>query len=264
MVNLYLKTNIGATKIARYLGQKEHLICRILSRNNVEIRSPEDYRLYPFDENFFDKIDTEKKAYWLGFLIADGCNYGDRALKFSISTTDEHMLEYFKQDIGSNAPIKRDGKGISTFVVYSKKLISSLKPLGFVQRKTDKTFFPNIPVCLYHHFIRGYFDGDGCASVFVSKGLRGKTMSAYYSMAGTENLLSDIQAVLMDACDLKKNKLIQRKGIKVMTYGGTNQVEKIYHYLYDDATIFLDRKRKKIYDFLVVDKKRIAAEYKLR
>ena len=263
VVSLYVNTLVGSTKLSRYLGENEQLIHRILKRNNVKIRRPEEYRKHDLDEDFFENINNEKKAYWLGFLLADGCNSRDRAVKFALSSLDEDMVEAFKKDIKSTAPIYRN-KGLSTLTVHSRKFVSFLKPYGFIQNKTQNTFFPNIPESFHRDFIRGYFDGDGSVSVFVSKGLRGKTISAYYSIAGTEELLMGIQDVLIKHCNLNKNKLVQSKGIKILTYGGTNQVEKIYHYLYDGCTVFMDRKRKKIYDFLTIEKKKIVAEYKLR
>ena len=61
-------------------------------------------RKYNFDENFFDKIDTEEKAYWLGFIYADGAIF-KRTLSIRLSTKDIHHLEKFKKILNTDAAI---------------------------------------------------------------------------------------------------------------------------------------------------------------
>ena len=69
---------------------------------------------YSYDSNFFEKIDSEAKAYWLGFLYADGYihrNYKNgkiksMSLELSLKSEDRAHLENFLRDIRSNVPIK--------------------------------------------------------------------------------------------------------------------------------------------------------------
>lgn len=37
------------------------------------MRAAGNERSYALQEDYFDKIDTQEKAYWLGFIAADGC-----------------------------------------------------------------------------------------------------------------------------------------------------------------------------------------------
>lgn len=254
VVYLYTKTHVGCTKIAQYLGITESLVCRILKRNNIEIRRPESYRVYKLNEDYFETIDTEDKAYWLGFLMADGCNSRDRAIKFSLNKMDTKSLEDFNKCLGSDAPIKEDRHDMRTLMIHSRKMLNDLIKYGFVMNKTDKVTFPNIPEELHRHFIRGLFDGDGCITVGVRKSLTGQTLGAHFMIAGTCEILESIQNILIENCNVSRTKLISRKGIYVLTYGGAKMLKRIYDFIYSDATIYMERKHVKYKQFLI-DKK---------
>ena len=251
VIYLYTHTNVGATKISRYLGVKEGLVCTILKRNGVSIKTPDSFRRYDLNEHYFDVIDTEEKAYWLGFLMADGCNSRDRAIKFSLNKQDLDSLEKFNKSIGSNAPIKDDQHDMKTLMIHSRRLVNELMKYGFIRNKTHQVVFPDLEEEFYRHFIRGLFDGDGCITVGIKKSARGKTKGASFMIAGTEMVLTTIQEILINNCQVSRTKLIKRKSIHVLTYGGTRMLERIYHYLYDDSTIYMERKYAKFTQFLI-------------
>ena len=69
VVKLYKSTNVGSTKLGKYFGVNEQLICRILKRNNIPIRKPNEYRKHLLNEQYFDICDSEEKAYIIGFLF---------------------------------------------------------------------------------------------------------------------------------------------------------------------------------------------------
>jgi len=245
IVELY-KNGIDGVKISKLFNCSVHPIYTLLKANNVEIeRIPK----YCSDKNYFKVIDTEDKAYLLGFIMADGCIYKN-TLIINISKKDREINEFFKFYLKSNAPIKdflpnkREGKTdneISRLEINSKKLISDLKNLGVGERKTFKTIFPEIPQELYNHFIRGYFDGDGCVSI-------DKTNTSSFSLAGTHDLLKIIQEILENNCKLSKVKLHTKGKIGFLQYGGNIQVPRIGEWLYKEATIFLKRKKDKFND----------------
>ena len=48
-----------------------------------------------FDNTIFEKIDSEEKAYWLGFLEADGCLHsgkGDYRIELGLKEEDYSTL----------------------------------------------------------------------------------------------------------------------------------------------------------------------------
>lgn len=156
-------------------------IARLLEQLGIKTTKGNHYRKYFFNFNFFEKIDSELSAYWLGFMYADGCiqkqnKYGEQEFKIAIRDTDLELLEKFKQDIQSTYPIRYDnskGKEHSLVIqsLRSQKTVEDLKKLGCVENKSLILTFPTeeqVPKKYLHHFIRGYFDGDGSISSYKS------------------------------------------------------------------------------------------------
>lgn len=136
-----------------------------------------------YDENYFEIIDTPQKAYFLGLMYADGyVSHSKRLLgnnkiyicyKMSISLQeqDKSILELFKRELKRpNELIKIINKDISInraiqycFTVSGQKIHDDLVKHGCVENKSLILQFPKtVPEKLMSHFIRGYFDGDGC------------------------------------------------------------------------------------------------------
>ena len=89
IVDLY-KSNYSITKINKLLNINRDVISRHLKESGIIIRQKgEDLRKYPLNEHYFDNIDCEDKAYFLGLLFADGCNHRDNKYKITISLQEE-------------------------------------------------------------------------------------------------------------------------------------------------------------------------------
>ena len=126
-------------------------------------------KIYYYNDNFFEKIDNEEKAYFLGFLYADGYvnDIGYNCyVELTLQNSDEYILDKFLNSLESNRKISRiRDKKYSRLIINSKKIVSDLKKLGCVNKKTHLLKFPtNIDSIYYPHIIRGFFDGDGCIS----------------------------------------------------------------------------------------------------
>lgn len=207
-----------------------------------------------FNEHFFHNIDTEEKAYWLGFIFADGSiiktsKNMDKYNRLSIclSKKDEHHLEKFTNAIEypkdniKHANCSNLGEYPQSYVrINSIALVDDLISLNCNPNKTFTPSFPSnkdIPSNLIRDFVRGYFDGDGCIS--------GKVKSPLFEITSELYAIQQLQDILMNSCNLSKTKLRFCRNSYTLRYGGTNQIKKIFHYLYDGATVFLERKYKK-------------------
>jgi len=204
--------------------------------------------------DYFETINTEEKAYWLGFIAADGC-VTNRSLNLCISKTDVEHLKKFRDCINPKRPIKEYKSKYSpiplTFVNISNiKITESLIQYGIVERKTFKLHkLPDIPEELIRHFIRGYFDGDGSLSQHFAKHSPGYT-GFTFSILGNKPFLQEIQQHLISKCDLTETNIALCKPKKNQitcqyVKGGNPQVLRILTYLYKDSTIFLQRKYEK-------------------
>jgi intein-encoded DNA endonuclease-like protein len=248
--------------IAKDYNSSVRYISLILKQNGIKQRTyEENNRKYSIDESFFEKIDTEEKAYLLGLLYADGYNNEkegnviltlqdkdvDLLNKISIVMNNENNLRFISKE-----KQRKEGKNdrdCYQYSMYSKKISKDLANLGCIQSKTFKIEFPNdnqLPKHLTNHFIRGYFDGDG--SIYSAKRKNNWKDNYGFNIIGTLSLLADIQKILVNELGLNFTKMntIKNKdaayNIKYITYGGLNNCIKIKNYLYKDATIYMDRK----------------------
>ena len=207
-----------------------------------------DYRAKKmFNERFFQVIDTEEKAYWLGFLYADGC-VTNKAVRLEISIKDRKHLEKFKDILQYQNAHFYFRKDIESILLHmnSSVMVQDLEKLGCVKKKTYILQFPNteqVPLSLIHHFMRGYFDGDGC--IYVHPKLYSIST---FSLVGTLDFLQRYQEVLNQGiCKTTTNKIysLKSQNIGSISFGGSLQVKKIYDFLYHDATLYLERKKEK-------------------
>lgn len=241
IINMY---NNGSTltEIALICKCRFENIRHLLKRLDVKCRS-RSYagRKYTIDESFFEIIDTEQKAYFLGLLYADGYNNRkSNTVSIRLQGRDIDILEKFKEAIKTDRPIKIYN-GYVDFSITNMKISKDLEILGCMQKKSLVLEFPTcISQDLIHHFIRGYFDGDGC--VYVNSRPR-----YHFSIVGRAKFLEDVQLQLVDNCKINLTKIAPHEtiGHGILVYGGRKNILKIYNYLYNNASIYLERKFQK-------------------
>ena len=159
--------NTTFTTIAKKYGLEHTRFRKYLEKYYPQIKLKKD--LY-FDESVFDVIDTEEKAYWLGFMCADGTISSspenpevktEFKIELSLASKDLSHLEKFAAFIKYRKAIYCDNKRCRIFL-NSERMWKSLYKHGCIPQKTLKLQFPVLDQPLIRHFIRGYWDGDGC------------------------------------------------------------------------------------------------------
>ena len=247
------------TKGLMALRRKLHLlgVDTSISQKKYKYKISKACKKYTLNEHVFDIVDTEEKAYWLGFLMADGYNHETKCcVALRLSAIDREILEKYKKFLETNVPIytftrvtpvTKLTKQYCEVNVCSPYFSEQLSKIGCIQGKTYTLEFPDIPKYLYSHFIRGYFDGDGCLSVKNRLDRRkksGKSMIYQFTIVGRESVLLKIQDILVNNVGVTKNSLEKRKlsPVVVIHYKGKNVVSKLMNYLYNNATIYLQRK----------------------
>ena len=117
---------------------------------------------YEVESDYFDIIDTDIKAYLLGFFFADGNVNGSGWFKLDLSIKDIEIVELFRNEIAPDAQIKEYSNGIVTFSINDVYLCNSMIKYGIVTNKGDQLTWPTeLPEKFSIPFIMGYFDGDG-------------------------------------------------------------------------------------------------------
>ena len=166
---LFAKYETGkftAVDLAKEYPISSTAINGLLRRHGYKAKSQSELqRKYNIDETFFDVIDTEEKAYFLGFLYADGCNATNRnAVILSLKEYDKEILEKLNSLLQHKKPLGHTKSGQTTLLISNKHISQRLIELGCHRAKTYTLVFPSeeqVPKYLVRHFVRGYFDGDG-------------------------------------------------------------------------------------------------------
>lgn len=250
IIKLY-NEGLTLTEIATICGCHFSNIHNHLRRLNVSFRPPtETSRRTKVNENYFEVIDTEDKAYFLGFLYADGYNNEKtNSVSLRINIKDLAILETFKTYLKTDKKIGNYPRNRAVDLTISCfKLSKDLTTLGCVKAKTGKLKFPTeeqVPTHLLNHFIRGLFDGDGC--IYISPKI---STNCRFAIAGLRTFLFDVQTRLMENCSLNRIEISIKKENNLhgsLAYCGRKQIRKIREFLYKDATIYLQRKYDKMF-----------------
>lgn len=244
--------------IANKYGINGKTLSKYLKLEGVEIISNRNASHFNF--NFFEKIDTEEKAYWLGFMYADGyVGAKNHFVGLSISLKDiEHLKKYNKaldynkglnikesHQFGSKSKLNKLGETIYmvTTEIKNKKLHSDLIDKGCIPNKSLILHFPNEEIFNYDKFlilsfIRGYFDGDGTLGLYQHSKTN-KTLEESLMFVGTKQFLEKIQDYL------GQGFLMQKPNCSYKTYRlsySTTKAFNVAKLIYENSTIYLQRK----------------------
>ena len=194
-----------------------------------------------YNRNIFNKIDNEEKAYWLGFIVADGyLNINKHMLRIKLGNRDRNHLIKFIKFIGGNEEMLKSEihseTGNENFYVslYSKEVMNDLLSLGIEQAKSGKEKVCNIDKKYYRDFIRGLWDGDG----FIRENLSG------IGLVGSEEVLAFVQNYFNDSLGVKPLKIYPHCNTFKIEYRSTRKaIPLILNHLYGDKDVALDRKK---------------------
>ena len=255
---LYAQGKYGR-EIQKILGLKNHQpIYNYFKKKGWDRLKIEDYpkhSKYEVDKDFFKDIDTEEKAYVLGFICADGHVVANPStIRIALKDDDYKLLEDIKKAMRSTNPIRRkierqnpykksDNKILYQCIISfnGKELVAPLIEMGLAGKKTytlDSSIMQYIPESLVRHFLRGYFDGDGCISWDKRYKSGHKTV---VSVAGNLDFLEgSFNKYFPTKCTIRKYS--KSRQCYNYTIQDKKQVLEFLCFLYNDAHIYLQRK----------------------
>lgn len=211
-------------------------------------------RKYNINFSFFEKIDTQEKAYILGFLYADGYNKFNRYFRVKLHKKDEDILFKMLKAMDATYPVvnyykrakQTDGSITETihrgFQVSSRKMTKDLHNLGCIQCKGDFIRFPFwLDKSLWSHFIRGYFDGDGGIMVLHKKAAT-KIYMAH--IASNPNFIKDLNVIFKEEFgrEFHVEKYKDSERVEQIRFGGYFNTLNFLDFIYKNASIYLNRK----------------------
>ena len=209
-------------------------------------------RLNPnLNEDYFEKIDSPEKAYWLGWIISDGSITNQpKKNKFQLELTlkpeDEDILHLLEQDLGVINKVYFSNNIYKRFSLGCKKIILDLEKLGITQNKTFNVKVPNFNSKYNSSFLRGLFDGDGGFTSYIrTSGQK----CCELSFCGNEYVISWIQQTLFkELPSLSKNNITRENSIKRIRWSSKKDLIILRDYLYKNHNNhYLQRKYNLIY-----------------
>lgn len=247
-----LKTqNLKRSVIASNLGISESQLKKYITKNNLGARKPKVSNPRAFSTY------TLESCYWGGFLAADGCVDDKGRVRLMLKFDDINHLKKFKSFVGSTHKVCSNTTTYNrcSFEFTSKVMCEDLYSMFKLTPRKTKTleFPPNIPKRYMKDFIRGYFDGDGslCES-FSNKNSR--TTSIYASFcSGSIDFMTYLVTYL--GSELGVTYHVQSFPNKQAVKFNTNQAKILCEWMYEDATVYLDRKYI-LYNKLIVNNER--------
>jgi intein-encoded DNA endonuclease-like protein len=248
IIKLY-SDGISSEKIAKDFGMNATTVCRILKRNNFKLRDAEENkRKYKINFDWLDKIDTEEKAYFMGFMFADGnVRQGNRQFKIALQEQDVDILHKFGKLIFKTDYLMYMDRNYPLLSITCKKLAERLNELGCVPNKCFICKFPDWLVLeLEKHFIRGMFDGDGCIYRHKNRFVIDFTGNSFICNSIIDILRkNDIEHIIIYKRwpEANNNNMSFRINARYDVY-------KFLQYIYKDSKIYLDRKYGKYLDFI--------------
>jgi hypothetical protein len=234
--------------------RKRGSIQKILIRNNIPLRNGCDVtKIYKINENYFEKIDNQDKAYILGLLFSDG-NIFNNTVKINLIKTDTQILYdiankiYYdnKFQITFLKEVEKIWKNGKTYITKPqallmftrKKIADDLRRHGLIENKSFKIRFPVINKKYYKDFIRGYFDGDG--HFHTSKKYKNNNK---IQITSNNNFISDLKNIIEESLNITCNIMNSEiKNISRLNIYGNVKVKKFLDWIYKDSDLKLNRK----------------------
>ena len=260
------KNGTAVSEIPKKLNISQRAVSRVLKDENINTKRRNNYTLNEF---YFNNIDSQEKAYILGFLYADGYVGSEKAnnIVILVAEQDIDLLQQIAKSIEFTGILRKRnhsvGKSYQTsqnhFILNfsSKQIANDLRNLGFNKIKKDREFqIPNIDKKLVRHFIRGFFDGDGSFSVNRNQRIHtlndgNKKVYKYdkpcFSILGPTYFVNELAEILPGRYYIGKS---HTEGLSYINNSSRRDISDIYEYLYTDSTIHIKRKHDKILEFM--------------
>lgn len=252
----YTEKQLEFKDISTKLDVSERAVARVLKEKGINTRLKNRYTL---NENYFNSIDTEIKAYILGLLYADGYVGDENFNNISISLKEEdaELIHRIAKEIDFSGTVRisdRKGgyeNGQRTVVLnFSSSIMANdLRKLGLYPNKsTTMEDLPVIDEKLYRHFIRGYFDGDGSITISETTSYyKSETITKVYkypqyvcTMIGTDKFIKNIIAKI----NLQKYSVRPSKSDNMiyLRVEAKQELMNLFEYMYNDSTMYMNRK----------------------
>ena len=234
-------------------------IYKIFNQYNISQYTKQQICSAGLNENIFENIDSEEKAYFLGFFLADGCvfypkNKSTPKIIFGTNNQDSYIVEKFHNILHANTSLRIDKRdNFVTCVVSSNKIASDLNFFSIDKPKYVRPL-PIVRYDLLNHLLRGFFDGDGCITYSLSHPKRNicNSYSGKVNFVAYEIIKDDLLYILYNIIGIS-HVLVNKANSNVTLFSldirRKDDIMKFYNYIYNNASVYLIRKRDKFENY---------------
>lgn len=246
--DLYVNKGLKVLEIAKLFHTRTTNISSILKKFGILPIKNRGKIFRNTIEDYFENIDNEYKAYFLGFITADGSitKRKDRedsyTLRIEIKESDYYLLDIFRKEIGYEGKISKINRDSVCYKISinSQKMTHDLMNYGVVPNKTYlmNRIYKNFSNSeLFRHYLRGIFDGDGCITKLKNKNYYMANITEY-----SEDLIYDYSSTINNFLGLKNNKIIYTGSAFRYSWNGEKAIL-LHDFLYKNSNIYLERKK---------------------
>lgn len=211
------------------------------------------------NDKAFDNMNSEEQFYWLGFMYADGnISHEGNRIEMRLSIKDKEHLEKFRKFLNLTTDIRTgvcNGNGFCHLSVRNKHMWNTLNELGCTPRKSLTLQFPSLSLFKRKenilHFIRGYVDGDGCLTTYLNH--TKTSIRTELNLVGSESFLKSVNKLFKNVGYIKNKSSDNWNNKAYNLYFSNVPSRKIARYLYENATIYLNRKYEKFLEFCRIE-----------
>ena len=256
LIKLYQSGKYTCRDLGKAFNMSGVAVQGLLKRRGIA-RTAQTYlqRKYKINENYFDEIDSEEKAYFLGFLYADGYNNTDRhTVTLSLQEKDVEILIRLKELLGYEKPLSKIKLNMYNknrsdqyrLTIHNKRISEKLDSFGCIKNKTYTLSYPSfLSENLHRHFIRGYCDGDG----WIGK--------RSVSITSSKTFCQDLKVLITKTLSIntynRRPHPHTNENIESLEISGELKCRKFLFWLYNDCTISLKRKYERYIDLITCE-----------
>lgn len=237
-------------ELSEILGKSKGAIQQKANRMGIKKKSA-----YFYNKNFFKNICTESQSYWLGFIFADGW-ITKYAVGIELNKNDDNHLKKFNKDILGNLSISYrtrkptviDGRqtgfrNTCCLQINSKEMVDDLISHGCVQNKSLIVKEPiMVPEEYLRHFVRGYFDGNGCIRFDKRELISGRKEYLRVCISTGSNDFATWLSCYLNNKNINNYITRQEKKNNYNVWIVSDSLIDFLNYIYKDSIVHLDRK----------------------
>lgn len=242
IVGVYREGN-SRERTSLITGYGTMVVQRVLKEWHVPAHLP--YKPYQVNIDAFSDLSREEDSYWLGFMFADATVRRSSTI-VGLARKDEDHLMRLATFLGCPNRIRRYEVGLRgvkhacvRLAVSDRRLADLLRSYGIEpHRPNSLTTLGHIPAKSINHFLRGWFDGDGSALVFPR-----------LNFIGPRPFVEAVSKIFQDKASTNPVTLFPKsktRDIVSLSYKGVYRCQGVVAFLYDNATIYMGRKKDRI------------------